>query len=192
MCAASEPRRRFLQFRLRTLLVLMLAIAAPLAWVSERRRKQDQAIATIERLGGRIQFRWKSAWDNGAPRYSMWLRRLVGDPWLAQSLFVSFSGPHCRVRDADLACLADLPHLTGLALGNTRVSDPGMEHIAKLRGLETLGLDGTRVHDFGLALVEHLPYLRHLALDGSRVTYRRYKALQTERPEVVVTYYAAT
>lgn len=115
MVSATRPRRRFLQFRLRTLLVIVLLLAAPLGWVTNRRRKQDQAIATIESLGGRVEFRWKNTDDYRVPPHSKWLRRLVGDPWLAQSIFVSFRERDARVRNADLACLAELPHLTALS-----------------------------------------------------------------------------
>jgi hypothetical protein len=51
--------RRLLRFRLRTLLIWIFILSVPLAgyvWWRERARRQAQAVATIERLGGRVYY----------------------------------------------------------------------------------------------------------------------------------------
>ena len=49
-----RPKRRFLQFRLRTLLIAVLVLSLPLSWFAvkmERARRQREAVEVIERLG---------------------------------------------------------------------------------------------------------------------------------------------
>lgn len=60
----ARPRRRWLQFKLRTLLVLMLSACIPLAWLTmkrERTRRQRRAVVAIDNAGGNV-------WYVGKPR----------------------------------------------------------------------------------------------------------------------------
>lgn len=62
--AASRPRRRWLQFKLRTLLVAMVAACIPLAWLTmklERTRRQRRAVVAIDNVGGNV-------WYIGTPK----------------------------------------------------------------------------------------------------------------------------
>jgi len=52
-----KPRRRWLQFSLRTLMVLMMVVGCGARWLAhevERVRAQQRAAAAIEKLGGRV------------------------------------------------------------------------------------------------------------------------------------------
>ena len=56
---ASKPRRRWLQFRLKTLLLVTAVLCVPLAWVGVRmndKRKERAVIAELERLGGIVEY----------------------------------------------------------------------------------------------------------------------------------------
>ncbi|HEX7447340.1 MAG TPA: hypothetical protein VF306_07335 [Pirellulales bacterium] len=62
--AAARPRRRWLQFKLRTLLVAMVAACIPLAWLTmkrERTRRQRRAVVAISNVGGNV-------WYVGTPK----------------------------------------------------------------------------------------------------------------------------
>ena len=51
----SKPRRRWLQFSLRTMLVLMLVLGVAFGWFAykvEQARAQREAVEAIEKLGG--------------------------------------------------------------------------------------------------------------------------------------------
>jgi hypothetical protein len=55
-----KPRRRWLQFSLRTLMVLLLVLGAGLGWLAheaERARAQQKLAAAIQQLGGRVEYR---------------------------------------------------------------------------------------------------------------------------------------
>ena len=51
------PQRRWFQLRLRTLLVLVTLASVPLSWVGwelDQRRREKQAIAWVEEMGGTV------------------------------------------------------------------------------------------------------------------------------------------
>ena len=55
----SKPRRRWFQYSLRTLLVLVTVLCVFCVWlglVSERARKQREAVAAIEAMGGVVYY----------------------------------------------------------------------------------------------------------------------------------------
>ncbi|MDB4468562.1 hypothetical protein N9093_01750 [bacterium] len=52
-----KPKRRWFQLRLRTLLVLVTLASVPLSWVGwelDQRRREKQAIAWVEEMGGTV------------------------------------------------------------------------------------------------------------------------------------------
>lgn len=61
--STATSRRRWLQFRLRTLLLVTAVLCVPLAWVGVRmnqKRQERAVIAEIERLGGEVRYDWQS------------------------------------------------------------------------------------------------------------------------------------
>ena len=98
----TKPRRWF-QFRLRTLLVLMLLFGLVIGWLVvpiQRVRRQRAAAEAIKQLGGEVL--WSS---NAVPEESLgrvWLRKLLGNDFfvhpeilfsaLLVSIFAEFPG----------------------------------------------------------------------------------------------------
>ena len=122
------PASRY-QFRLRTLLLLMLVASAAFGWVAiERqvRRQEDAVLAKYERFGPRVH-----RFGNG-----------VED--------LDFSRCSARLHDDDLVYLKDLPQLQNLNLENTSITDAGLEHLESLRQIEAITLTGTQVTDDGV------------------------------------------
>lgn len=76
--------------------------------------------------------------------------------------------PH--LRDDDLACLAQLPHLQQLALAGTNITDAGLKHLCHLPNLQWLDLSDTRLSDAGLKSLEGLRALTYLYLSRTQVT----------------------
>ncbi len=136
----AKPRRRWLQFSLRTLLLLVGAMGlALLAWRAYLAPylRQCETIEVIEKLGGTCQ-------TVEAPA---WLRFLGGD--FQNILHVDLAG--CDEPDAYLDHVGDLPVLELLIVGGPAFTD---EHAQRLHGLTTLQgliLDSTSVTDEGLA-----------------------------------------
>ncbi len=52
----SRPRRRFLRFSVRGLIVLVLVIGAWLGWMVRSARIQREAVAAIENAGGEVLY----------------------------------------------------------------------------------------------------------------------------------------
>ena len=74
----SKPRRRWFQFSLRTLFVLLTVLCVLLAVTVERARKQWEAVAAIRELRGEV-------------RYEYWRERRIEDT--QQGLRVSLNRP---------------------------------------------------------------------------------------------------
>ena len=74
--------------------------------------------------------------------------------------------------DAVLARIADLDHVTALALGGSRqLTDDGLRHLARMPQLERLDLSeypGGRLTDRGLDVLRHLPNLRTFEMTWQR------------------------
>ncbi|MFO1094970.1 MAG: hypothetical protein U0992_16935 [Planctomycetaceae bacterium] len=98
-------------------------------------------------------------------------------------------------KDADLAGLAKMRHLVGVAISNTQItdaglahlsdcddlrtvslvscphlSDAGLQHLLSLRGLTQLDLIATPITDNGLQTVAELTQVQSLNLDSTRIT----------------------
>lgn len=62
MTDESPKRRRWFQFRLRTLLIAALVLSLPLSWFAwrmEKAKRQREAVQAIEKLGGEAYYDWQ-------------------------------------------------------------------------------------------------------------------------------------
>jgi len=109
---------------------------------------QAQAIAEIEKLGGRVTV------DKRSPDKPV--------------VKVTLRGP--KVSDAGLVHLKGLTKLRTLSLDRTQVSDAGLVHLKELTQLRTLTLYNTKVSDAGLVHLKGLTKLLWLDLNNTRVT----------------------
>ena len=102
--------RRYLTFSLRTLFVLLTALAVWLGVVINRAREQREAVKAIEALGGEVAYDW--AWDVKTPKGPTgpaWLRRLIGDDFFQTVERVSFyNASDCVAAIPDLRRLREL------------------------------------------------------------------------------------
>lgn len=205
----TEPpkRRRWLQFRLRTLLIAILVLSVPLSWFAvrlERARRQREAVKAIERLGGYVEFDL----DLDTP---YWLLRLLGQESVSKPVVVSFKGTlvgdpelahlealtdvdllfldGTHITDEDLERLPQLPELYGLHLADTRVTDAGLRHLQRFaKSLVQLSLGGCRVSDAGLEHLGGLANLEWLILTETNVTPEGVKKLQAALPNCKIDY----
>jgi hypothetical protein len=144
------PRRRWLQYSLRTLMVLTLVCSLPCGWLAYQLRQaqeQREAGKAIEELGGSVGYEPASG---GMIRTAVaWVGKLLGQDLSVDVRSVDLALP--AVTDAGLTHLRGLTQLRGLYLDSTQVSDAGLVHLRGLTQLKTLDLSNTQVTDAGVA-----------------------------------------
>ncbi len=206
-----KPKRRWCQFSLRTLLVVMtlftVTVGCFVGWIQYRRqraRENRERVAAIEaemrKVGGWVFPTLES--EDGT-----WLDGLFNDPGNFDNFNrVGVSGDG-QYGDIGLEHLKALPLVTQLHLGRTKVTDVGLVHLKGQTRLGSLFLDDTDVTDAGLvnlrgltnlndlrlrrcnitdAGLEHLnglTNLRFLNLNGTNVTDEGIKKLQQALPK---------
>lgn len=191
-------KRRWPQYRLQTLLLLVALLAVLLSWVRTKLGDEEQeraAAAAVKKMGG-------EAWWGHRP---LWLRSIAGQYCFEAVVGVRFRGMRatdaalqvveslgqleslyltdCDVTDAGLGRLSGLHWLTSLSLDGTRITDAGLEHLKGLGRLESLGLSGTRVTDAGLEQLRGLKHLELMDLDDTGVTAAGVKKLRLCLPK---------
>ena len=162
-----EPKRRWYQYRLRTLLVFVLLVSIGLSWFAvklNQARKQREAVEAITKLGGYVRE------DDATPPGLDWLLRGLGDDFFGSVSYVNLDKGGSRITDATLAHLKALPRLRTLMLNGTNVGNAGLEHIKGLTNLHDIWLDDTQVTDAGLEHLKGLTNLQDLWLDRTKVT----------------------
>jgi len=188
-------KRRWFQYSLRTLLVVMLLAAIACSWLAvrmQKARKHREAVAAVSSTGGWISYGGKDDSSgalvmSSAPPGPAWLHRLLGEDFFGDVAYAFVSNDAgmesaasfnqlrflcCKhVTDAGLECLNALPQLQVLDLQFGQVTDAGLEQLNGLNHLEALCLNGTRgVTDAGLRHVRELTQLQALLLAGTEVT----------------------
>ena len=86
MSDVSQPKLRWYQFSLRSLLLFVLVCSLVCGWLGvrmQRAREQKQAVEAIHKLGGWVEYDYQrdasGSWIKGAePGRPTWLRRLLG------------------------------------------------------------------------------------------------------------------
>jgi len=111
----AKPRRRWLRFSLRTLLIVVTFLSVPLGWVGWEMgqvRRERATITWVEEMGGRVSFQLtfgeRSWWQESTEK---WFGERVRKVYLQ----------HTQVSDP--SPLAELKNLEELYLYYTQVSD---------------------------------------------------------------------
>jgi hypothetical protein len=162
-----QPMRSWIQFSLRTILVLVTVLCVSLgAWIVPAER-QRRVTATIDGLGGRVEY---AAFDGSSREAFLQrlLRRWVPRHYFDEVRAADFSS--CELSDSGLVSIKWLRGLQRLNLGDTHITDAGLAHVGGLTSLRHLNLVGTRVSDDGLSHLQDLNQLQELVLIGTQVS----------------------
>ena len=182
-----KPRRRWHQFSLRTLLIVVLVLSLPSSWLGVKlheARKQREAVGAILEAGGTVLYEYQFD-ESGKfvaqaePPTPAWLRSLLGDDLFRDVAYVS---PGRDSGDAELEQLKGLTSLRRLNLDGGEVTDAGLEHLKGLTSLEELDLSHTQVTDAGLKHLKGLASLEYLGLCCNKVSNEGVKKLQEALP----------
>ncbi len=137
-----NPKRRFLRFTLRSLLLLMLVVCVALGWKVERARKQRDAVNWIQELGGSVSYDYEidnndRTIPNAEPPGPKWLMKQLGIDFFDDVVRVDLSE---ATQVSDVTALSGLTNLKGLGLSDTPVSS--VTALSGLTSLEELSLEG--------------------------------------------------
>ena len=167
-----KPRRRWLQFSLRTMILIMLLIGCGLGWFAhERKQARDQRKAAMEikQLGGVAmqcgRYEPQNGWKSRVPS---WLKRILGDDVFLTISYVSLR--KSKATDKDLVRLRAFPQLKELDLSESHITDAGLVHLDGTPRLQKLTIGRGAITDEGLVHVGRLSSLRELNLACSKVT----------------------
>lgn len=168
-----------LRISVRTLMLVVLAVAGSLGWVERRARIQREAVAAIETMPGNVLYdwEWKGRWPISRRR-PIWRNRL--SKWLGEDYFntvvcvnVYGAEPRRRALSADqvLAFVSRLDRLNYFRLyGCPDVTDAEFARREALTGLRELDVDLTPPTGAGLRVVRGTRELRRSKFAGGRVT----------------------
>jgi hypothetical protein len=166
--APPKRQRRWLQFSVRTLLVLILVASVGLAWIASKlkqSREQRQAVQAIQRLGGTAIYKGGET-EPKAPLGFDWLTSLLGDDFFSDCVTVEFQ----NATDAGLVHLQKLHQLREVYLGGALITDDGLAHVESLLQLQELSLENTQITSAGLARLKGLSQLKTLNVAGTSIT----------------------
>jgi Leucine Rich repeat len=202
----AKPKNRWLQFSLRTLLILTILFCiffSLYSWFALSMRsakRQEKAMHALQLLGMGVNFDYEFNIRNGGyyqiPNAKLpepvWLRallgddyfRLLGDDFFRTIIFVEFDGT--KVTDTDLKHLEGLPHIRSLGLSKTQITDAGLENLEGLNQLLWLRLQNTQITDAGLEHLRNLTRLQNVDLRGTKVTENGLQKLKQELPHCLV------
>src|SRR5690349_2952976 len=126
---------RLLQFRLRTLFVIVtgaaLCLGLWISWIAPA-RQQAQVVRRIEALGGSVSYK-----DRFDPPVRAWLSSMPVD-YVAHVVSVELN--QTLVTAGDLTMLQLLPHLESLSLEHASVTDDPLAELTRLPHLQKLSL----------------------------------------------------
>ncbi|MGY8749496.1 MAG: leucine-rich repeat domain-containing protein [Pirellulales bacterium] len=192
-----KPKRRWFQLRLRTLLVLVTLASVAFGWVGwelDRRRREKEVVAWVEKMGGQVYFHspinerswWEKRTDNwfGVMVWKVaFVGRPVGRPVSDLKPLVGLKKLEVLVLYitdvSDLSPLAGLKNLEKLCITSTPVSD--LSSLEKLKNLETLKLNDTAVKDLTQFAV--LKNLKTLVLRPMQLNQEQVQKIETALPD---------
>jgi hypothetical protein len=166
----EKPKRRWLQFSLRTALLILLIAAIVFALVANYAHKRKSAIAAIRANGGTIKF----GADSDPSWYEKLLRHFFGSETYqpVQSIDMLPEGRIKREKknlpDDFLAQISSLSETQFLSLENTAISDSDWHNISKFRALYIIYLGHSNISDEGIKHLSQLPELDFLRLNHAK------------------------
>jgi hypothetical protein len=159
--------RRWFQFGMGTLFVLVTAMALLFAMIVPAWR-QRHAVAEIVELGGRVSYEYQSVGAK-APLAPAWLRDWLGKDYFQSVHGVSLFGREFKNPDkvaAALEQIASMPGVKSLAVAGAGLQEAHLARIGQLHALTDLAISG-KVTDDLLAQMAITTPLKSLVISGT-------------------------
>ncbi len=170
--SSRRSQRRRIQFSLRGLLISISLFSLVFGTFLCRAAQRNRALSKLRSLGANILFEFEDdrGWlANSLLSVSPETLDKLGKAYFFQPIEIQISGP--SIRDADLACLANLPSLEVLKIWKCpRLTSSAAEHLATLHNLKHLWIQGVPITDDGLQFLNECRELRTLRLAGANIS----------------------
>lgn len=163
----SKTPRRWLRFRLRTLLVLVALVGIFLGLFLAPMRRERKAAALVKADAYSVSFE-DPQWLFDYPRLQEFLNSHEINPW-RHVVTVRLNNP----TDVQLAALESLPYLRYVEAHD--LSDRQIEPISKLKRLQWLNLSESGLTDLGVAQFMNLRSLDTLHLEQAHISGECFK-----------------
>jgi hypothetical protein len=147
---------RWYQYRLRTVLLIVLACSILCSWFALRKQKasrQKEAVAAIKALEGDVFYDYQFDLSGrltlkSQPSTPLWLRERLGDDFFNDVHFVGLESS--KITDAEIEHVKCLTNLRWLRLNLSAITDEGLPKLNGLSRLEKLFIEDTKVTEDGV------------------------------------------
>lgn len=200
-----KPRRRWLSFGLRGLMVLVLLLSLPMGWIARdvyRAQRETDVVAAVEKAGGYASYNYHEnvMWAEPPEPSGPWvLRKLFGEhihsyvtdvavvePDAVNTVVPLLTACHrleClelsggKLNDESIETITQMPKLNKLILLGTSVSVEQMQKLIQVSTLKSITLQGPVATDDHLELLPKLTALEVVRLYETTITDRGMKSL---------------
>ncbi len=168
-----QRQRRWLQFSLRTLLIVVTIIAVGMGLlmrqVHEQRaivQREKEAVAEIEKLGGEVIDGYK--YRPILTGFPNWLRAIFGDQEYrpVERVIIDIA----QITDIEFQYICHFTQLKELSLNSYKITDTGLQHLSQLTNLQKLDLTNASITNHGLLQFNKLNELQELCLSYTKIT----------------------
>ena len=181
-----QLRTRWLQFRVRSLLIMVAILAIPCSWLAVnlwRAERQTRAVDAIVASGGSVVYDYEDESRTG-PDAPQWLVSLFGKDTFASVVTASVApdadveglkglrelDAHSSWADRDLYRLGKIRTLVALRMPFCAITDDGLKILSSQEQLEELVLSDTQISDVGLKHLRRFTRLKSLDLGCTATT----------------------
>jgi hypothetical protein len=174
---APKHKRRWRQYSLRTLMIIVTLFAVACSWLAVKMRQakvQKSAVNTIELVGGMVWYDYQETaprtfYALATTREPKWLRRLLSDDFFNKPVKVDMRFNSSKDDDW-VKAINILPSLKTLLVYGQNVTDETLDNLSDLSNLEELRLSGGLISDHGLKNLGKFPNLHRLMMDNTQIT----------------------
>ena len=178
----TRPIKRWFQFSLRTLLVLVTTGCVAGGWWINRAFQQRAAVRRFYELTAKrpdshgdslvtMGYRYQGKdqyYKPIIPQWLHWLRDMIGEECFGEVTGVQILDTPAT--NDDLKHLAVLPCVERVWLARTKVTDEGMPRLLACPKLKFIGLDDLPITDAGIEHLVVLQDLESMSLSGTKIT----------------------
>ncbi len=170
---AAPARRRWFQFRLKWLMLLIAVVSASLAFYFSPTKRAERAVEALQGTGAEVLFDYQRLPDNSTyshqvePPGPSAIRQIAGEGFFQDAEWIVL---HDTALTADaLLPLAQLSSLRRITLTNCVIGDQHMVHFSKLRLIESLDLKSNQITDTGLLQLRGMLRLETISISQNHI-----------------------